>query len=47
MKIKSVKYYNQKRPDASLNYLTSQQAHQLKCVLKKKWKNPEKIIKKR
>ena len=42
----SVKCYNRKRPHASLNYLTPQQAHYLKCILKKRWKNPEKIIKK-
>jgi len=43
---KSVKYYNEYRPHASLDYLTPAKAHHLKCVLKKRWKNPSRKSKK-
>ena len=37
---RSIKNYNGLRPHASLDYLTPNQAHHLKCILKKHWKNP-------
>jgi transposase InsO family protein len=39
--IKSVSIYNSKRPHASIDYLTPNQAHQTSGELKKRWKNPK------
>ena len=39
----SVRYYNKLRPHASLDYLTPDQAHLLKVILKKRWKNKSKM----
>ena len=41
---KVIKTYNGKRPHASLNYFTPNQAHYLNGALKKLWKNNKKHL---
>ena len=42
---KTIQIYNQKRPHASLDYLTPDQAHVKEGYIKKRWKNYSKHLK--
>lgn len=44
---KIIDHYNQKRPHASIDYLTPDEAHLMKGTLKKRWKHYSKSKKKR